>query len=213
VAETESKTANDATTAQRFDLTSGALCLDFVNTLEDRARAETELLQGYGDLLRFAAQAGILGVQDVADLESRSQDRPEEVARAFRRALRLRDAVYRLITCAIGEGEAPSADVEVVNRELARALAELRLEPRAGHCGWSWADSEDPARLLRPILRSAAELLTSDDVRLVRECGSESCTWLFLDRSRNHSRRWCDMKTCGNRAKARRHYQRRRARQ
>jgi predicted RNA-binding Zn ribbon-like protein len=62
--------------------------------------------------------------------------------------------------------------------------------------------------MLWPVLQSAAELLTSDEIHQVRECNSDRCTWLFVDRSRTHRRRWCDMKTCGNRAKARRHYQR-----
>lgn len=62
--------------------------------------------------------------------------------------------------------------------------------------------------MLWPVARSAAELLTSPDAQRVRECALRSCSWLFVDRSRNRRRRWCDMKTCGNRAKARRHYRR-----
>jgi predicted RNA-binding Zn ribbon-like protein len=80
---------------------------------------------------------------------------------------------------------------------------------------WRWAgDAEsEPAldRVLWPVARSAAELLTSDDLAAVRECAAPDCRWLFLDRSRNRSRRWCAMATCGNRSKARRHYRRGRA--
>jgi predicted RNA-binding Zn ribbon-like protein len=60
--------------------------------------------------------------------------------------------------------------------------------------------------MLWPIAQSAADLMTSDKRNSVRQCGADDCAWLFLDESRNHSRRWCDMKTCGNRQKARRHY-------
>ena len=76
---------------------------------------------------------------------------------------------------------------------------------------WAWNDSDAPTSPLWPVLRSAADLLTSDELRLLRECAAETCTWLFLDRSRNHSRRWCAMQVCGHRAKARRHYRRKRA--
>jgi predicted RNA-binding Zn ribbon-like protein len=62
--------------------------------------------------------------------------------------------------------------------------------------------------MLAPIVRAAAELLTSDDRARIRECGSETCFWLFMDHSKNGTRRWCDMKVCGNREKARRHYRR-----
>jgi predicted RNA-binding Zn ribbon-like protein len=76
---------------------------------------------------------------------------------------------------------------------------------------WTWPDEEelDLARLLWPVARSAAELLTSPDRQLVRECLGDNCGWLFLDTSKNHRRTWCSMQGCGNRAKARRHYARR----
>jgi predicted RNA-binding Zn ribbon-like protein len=60
------------------------------------------------------------------------------------------------------------------------------------------------------VARAAADLLVSPERALVRECASGTCSWLFVDRSRTHQRRWCSMKTCGNRAKARRFYTRRR---
>ena len=66
-------------------------------------------------------------------------------------------------------------------------------------------------QMLWPIIRSAAELLTSDKLDRVCECPGENCGWLFIDMSRNRSRRWCDMKDCGNRAKARRHYRKTKA--
>jgi predicted RNA-binding Zn ribbon-like protein len=62
--------------------------------------------------------------------------------------------------------------------------------------------------MLAPVVRAAADLATSAELSRIRECGSDTCFWLFLDRSKNGTRRWCDMKVCGNRAKARRHYQR-----
>ena len=78
---------------------------------------------------------------------------------------------------------------------------------------WTRTDAADSLTApLRPVVRSAAELLTSPETLLrVRECDGTDCTWLFLDQSRNRSRRWCSMESCGNRAKVRRHYRRRHA--
>src|SRR5207302_22567 len=73
------------------------------------------------------------------------------------------------------------------------------------------AEEETLDRMLWPVIRSAADLLVSGEAQRVRRCASETCDWLFLDTSRNHSRRWCDMSGCGNRAKARRHYARAKA--
>ncbi len=94
--------------------------------------------------------------------------------------------------------------------ELAEALARLRLELTSD--GARWVLRHDSAALDSPlwsIARSAADLLTSDELARVRECDGLDCTWLFLDCSRSRSRRWCSMASCGNRAKARRHYHRR----
>ncbi len=201
----------------RFDL-SGALGLDFANTWGDRGRPETDGLHGYGDLLAFARQAGAATEGEAARLAARAEREPRAAADAFGRALDLREGLYRLFSAAAAERAPDSEDLALVNAALPEALARLRLAPRGDGFGWDWAT---PAALaaaepdppldapLWPILRSAAELLTADDLRRVRECAAGSCTWLFLDRSRNRSRRWCSMETCGNRAKAHRHYRRR----
>ena len=73
---------------------------------------------------------------------------------------------------------------------------------------WEWKSQNPVDSILWPIAQSAADLLTSPDLAAVRMCEAPDCAWLFLDQSRNRSRRWCDMKVCGNRQKARRHYQR-----
>jgi predicted RNA-binding Zn ribbon-like protein len=78
-------------------------------------------------------------------------------------------------------------------------------------CEWEWpAEEADLRQVLWPVIQSAAELVTSPDVARIRECGAPDCNWLFLDHSRGGRRKWCDMSTCGNRAKARRYYERHR---
>jgi predicted RNA-binding Zn ribbon-like protein len=101
-------------------------------------------------------------------------------------------------------------ELTVLNEALRGALPNLELEVRGNDCCWRWHDRSSPAdRILWPVVRSAADLVTSDQADRIRECAGENCSWLFLDSSRNRSRRWCSMASCGNRAKARRHNARR----
>ena len=94
-----------------------------------------------------------------------------------------------------------------------RALRHRKLTRTSGDYRWEWQSEGGNLldRILWPIAESAANLLTSQDRADIRECDAPDCEWLFLDHSRNGSRRWCDMKSCGNRQKARRHYRRARA--
>jgi predicted RNA-binding Zn ribbon-like protein len=203
--------AMDEPAAPTFDLSGGALALDFANTWSDRGRPETDGLRGYGDLLAFARQTGTAADGEAARLAARAEREPRAAAAALARALDLREALYRVFSAAAA-GRAPAAgDLDLLNAALPEALARLRLEPRGSGFGWAWetARAEPLEAPLWPVLRSAAELLTADELPRVRECAASSCTWLFVDRSRNRSRRWCSMETCGNRAKAHRHYRRR----
>ena len=83
--------------------------------------------------------------------------------------------------------------------------------PRAGAFGWEFDAEADLARPAWSIARSAVEILTGELYDLVRECAADDCAWLFIDTSRNHSRRWCSMSSCGNRAKVHQFRQRKRA--
>jgi predicted RNA-binding Zn ribbon-like protein len=193
-----------------FEFSGGELCLDFVNTLGDRPRCANENLHRYEDLLAWGAEAGTLNAAGREELARRAAREPRRAAAALRRALDLREALFRVFAALADGATVADADLAAVNRRLPSLLARLQL---AGHGGeplcWTWAGPADAwARVLAPVARSAADLLTSGEVPQLRECASETCSWLFVDRSRTHRRRWCDMKTCGNRAKARRHYRR-----
>jgi predicted RNA-binding Zn ribbon-like protein len=193
-----------------FDLSGGITCLDFANTWSDRERPEQDHLHDYGDLLAFARQAGLVDAGQAAELERRAAADGDGAAAVLAEALALREAIYRLFS-ALAAGRVPSGDdLARLNAALPEALTGLRIEPRDG--GFAWSRAPAPACLaapLHPVVRSAAELLVSGDLDRIRECHGPGCTWLFLDTSRNRSRRWCSMETCGNRAKARRHYRRR----
>lgn len=199
--------------AGTLDLLGGCLCLDFVNTVDWHASDHPhEWLHDYSDLLAWGRHAGALEAARAESLANEALLRPAEARAVLERAIVFREALYRLFLAVIG-GEAPTTeDLAALNAELPRAFSRLRLAQSARGFGWEW--EEEPAALdqvLWPIAQSAAELLISSRLNELRVCDAERCGWLFLDLSRNRSRRWCDMRSCGNRAKARRHYQRRRA--
>lgn len=199
----------EETTDPAFELSGGDLCLDFANTWGDRGRPETDKLLRYADLLTFARQAGVLSAGETEHFGAWAVREPGEAGAVFRSGRGLREDLYCLFS-AIAAGRPPArSHLARLNAALPLALSHLRLERQAGGFVWSW-EMGDPTleSPLWPVLRSAAELLTSGDLRQLRECAGSGCTWLFLDHSRNRSRRWCSMETCGNRAKARRHYQR-----
>lgn len=194
-----------------FELSGGALCLDFANTWGDRARPESDRLRSHADLLAFAAQAGLATPRELAAQRRLGARDAGAAASALARARGLREALYALFSARAAGRGASRADLARLNAALGAALGELKVEPREGGFGWTWERPGDPlTAALRPIARSAAELLVSPDLERVRECDGATCSWLFLDSSRNRSRRWCSMESCGNRAKARRHYRRRR---
>ena len=194
-----------------FDLDGGRLCLDFVNT---HSRRTGEHLATYADLLAFAQQSGLLAQAERERLQAEADRRPEQAATLLARARRLRAALYGVFS-AVAAGHQPNAaDLEVFNADLASALSHARVASADDGFVWEWAGGR-AAGLEAPlweVLRSAADLLTSPDVRKVRECGGADCRWLFIDTSKNRSRQWCSMQSCGNREKARRHYERVRAR-
>lgn len=195
--------------AEPFDLTGGELSLDFVNTLSGRKGGGVrERLVDYGSLLAWAQQTGSLSAEQVARLRTEARQRPTDAAGVVQRAWALREAVHGLHTAGLAGREMSPAELAVLNGELSLAQSALRLESGPSGLEWRWGGDEgDLSRVLWPVVRAAAVLLSGAELGRVRECASESCGWLFLDHSRNQSRRWCDMQSCGNRAKVRRHRQ------
>jgi predicted RNA-binding Zn ribbon-like protein len=194
-------------------LIGGALCLDFANTSSGRGGAQhRENLGTYELLLVWCAHAGILDGRERRDLARLAAARPAAAARILRRALALREAIHA-IAAALGHGARPPAPaVARLNRELGRAMARARLRPAAGRFVWEWGPERPTLDgMLDPILRSAAELLVGPVGGRVKQCPGRHCGWVFLDRTKNRRRRWCEMEVCGARAKARRYRARRRA--
>jgi predicted RNA-binding Zn ribbon-like protein len=197
--------------APTYKFVGGRLCLDFCNTGENREMGYVgELLGGYSQLLAWTFQTGLLTASEVRTLSAEADRRPEVAQAVYRQATRLREALYRLFS-AIAHGQtAADEDLAELNAALAQGLGHLAVQQAEQGLGWVWrSDPADLAQMLWPVAYSAAELLTQPDLQRVRECENGHCSWLFLDLSRNHSRRWCTMEDCGNVVKARRHRQKR----
>jgi predicted RNA-binding Zn ribbon-like protein len=196
----------------RFELIAGALCLDFINTLDDRfSREPKELLASYLDLGRFGEDTGILSEAQVDHLFTTSMQSPEAAQKALASAIQLREAMHKVFWAIVKKLPVPSAALYVLNAYVQEAAQHVILVAGSPHFAWkSDASPGDFQAPLWPIARSAAELLASDQLAFVRACASKSCEWLFLDESKNHRKRWCDMTKCGNRAKAKRFYTRKR---
>jgi predicted RNA-binding Zn ribbon-like protein len=190
-----------------FELSGGNLCLDFVNTWGDRDRPDTDGLQTYAQLLAFARQTGLLN--PLAEGELAAQAETPAASAATQAARNLREALYGIFSARAHDRTIPDLDLDCLNGALKEALPNLCLGLQGSGLIWHWQGERGALTSpLWPIARAAADLLTGESAPLVRECGGAACTWLFLDHSRGRSRRWCSMASCGNRAKARRHYHR-----
>jgi predicted RNA-binding Zn ribbon-like protein len=203
------------THAGNLRLIGGRLCLDFVNTVDCHTCAQPkEHLVDYGALVGWGRHAGLLAPHVASQLLSEAARRPAEAAQALIRARLLRRALYSLFTGALSDQTEQAGlpnEIDILNRMLAETSAHTGITRTRAGFNWAWAgDACRLDELLAPIAWSSAELLTSNQLALVRECEGERCSWLFLDTSRNRGRRWCSMADCGNRAKARRHYAQRR---
>jgi predicted RNA-binding Zn ribbon-like protein len=193
-----------------FKFIGGWLCLDFTNTTNyGNADRPNDRLKSYADLVLWSHLAGELTGEAAQHLRQEAERCPAEAAAALQQAKTLRAVLYRIFS-AIAAGDRPAqVDLADLNTRLAEMLGQSKLVPAGDSFAWAWTGAEVALdRLSWPVAWSAIELLTSNKLNRVGECGGDDCGWLFLDTSRNHSRRWCDMEDCGNRAKARRHYKR-----
>src|SRR5580658_1484112 len=184
-----------------YEFIGGNLALDFANTVHSHGAADPgEDLETAAGLMEWAAQAGLLRSAEAHQLRRFPADGAK-----FRRALALRALLYEIFSSAANgkkpEPEALRAFESFYQNAIRRA--EFRLA--ADHYRLTWPAAPHPLeRVLQEIVRSAASLLTSEAFTRVRQCSGETCSWLFVDTSRNGLRRWCDMKACGNRDKVRR---------
>jgi predicted RNA-binding Zn ribbon-like protein len=192
-------------------LIGGNLALDFVNTAEGTSEGEIEQehLLGYEDLVFWGHRVGYLYAEDGERLLRKGRERPAEADDVFARALGFRGHLYGLFRAVAGGDNPPAESVEVLRRFEAEAISRAALAPTGGAFVWKWALGEDLAGVLWPVAHSATELSISGPLGRVKGCAG--CNWLFVDESKNRSRRWCAMEDCGTHAKMRRYVARRAA--
>ncbi len=169
------------------------LSIDLANTVVWRGSAPEDSLHGLHDVLAWLTAVKVMPARAGAELGKWFEARPAGLLRSV----------------AAGSAAA-SEDIRRLNRALGEAAPRTDLERSDGGFGWRAELKPTAAAMLAPALWSAADILTGPDRTHLRECANDRCLWLFLDDSKNGSRRWCSMQSCGNRAKARRHYLRER---
>jgi predicted RNA-binding Zn ribbon-like protein len=222
----------------RFDLIAGNVCLDFVNTLDDRQLSDRqttlrqgndrqsndrqgngpdakpkELLKTYVDLVHFGEDTGLLDSRQVDRLYRRNDMDPRGAQEVLEWARELREAIHDVFWAIMNKRPVPPAALGKVNVDAQGAASHMSLVQvtrgaAKGGFEWKYDDFNAFDSMLWPIARAAADLLASDQLAYVRACSSKDCEWFFLDTSKNHHRRWCDMTRCGNRAKFQRFYAR-----
>ena len=195
-----------------FTFLAEHLGLDFANTVHWHASDHPlDIMTDYEALARWAHEAGILDENRFNALMEKAARSPDEAGEVYARGVALREAIYRICVARIHKQTPPEADLATLNAELSRWNADTRLVPSSD--GFIWDYNVDLSALdspLWPIVHDIADLLTSENIHRIGQCADDrGCGWLFLDTSKNHSRRWCDINDCGNRAKQRRYQKRR----
>ena len=200
----------------KFDLDGGRPSLDFVNTVSGlREVVPRERLTDYGDLVWWAEQAKLVDRRRAQQLHAEAAAHPRKFEAAYVEALRTREALNAIVVAAVSREAAPGWALERIDAWIASALQHRKLRARgAARFELEFEDDGDPLFFLRPVAADAADLLTNmlptGRVRRCEESLEGRCGWLFLDETKNRSRRYCSMKECGNRAKQRRFQQRHR---
>jgi predicted RNA-binding Zn ribbon-like protein len=192
-----------------FDLSGGQLALDFANTVSYRFEKGIERLPNFRELVRFGTSTGVVSSSAMARLNVKAAQSPELAERALQEALHLRETLFAIFQ-AIAEGRGVPAKALARLNIAAQSCADHGRLVEVGELfEWQWEGMDVYLdSVLWPVTRAALDLLVSEELKNLRICASDKCGWLFLDKTKNHRRRWCDMKTCGNRVKARRHYER-----
>lgn len=189
-------------------LDGGVFCLDFVNTVHSRFDPITfDYIKDYGDLLGWLRKCEVVPQPVMSRLKKWHASDSQGAERVLKQVRDVRDLLYRMFS-AIAAGQSPrTADLNWFQGLVEKTWGYLRIEPGQNCWEWSWAGQAlDLGHPLRLVIKSAAELLISGNVTRVKEC--PACGWVFLDQSKNGSRRWCSMDTCGSIDKASRYYYR-----
>jgi predicted RNA-binding Zn ribbon-like protein len=186
------------------------MCLDFVNTVAYRgSAAPSESLHSFAELLKWCGEAGAIPARLVEELRGWRERHPKRAIDTFDESIAMREVIYGIFHAIAARANPDQVDLDLLNRGIRDAPPRSQIQRIGESFGWQIEESQtSAASLLAPVLWSAGDLLVGPQLAKLRECSNEKCLWLFLDDSKNGTRRWCSMQACGNRAKAHRHYQR-----
>ncbi|UCH15059.1 MAG: CGNR zinc finger domain-containing protein [Bacteroidales bacterium] len=194
-------------TIETIPLDGGWLCLDFINTTGDRFKEPLKCyLPTNDDVLKWAKRLKLLSGKELSDIKVFNSEYPEAAEKAHKKVINIRETLYQLFS-AIANDLPPSVSVlKKFNKYLSETFDNLKLvvdKNRVVKEDWQ-RDNNGMHQFQLHIIRSAYELLKSDLLLTLKEC--EKCGWLFLDRSKNKSRKWCSMEACGSSEKSKKYY-------
>jgi predicted RNA-binding Zn ribbon-like protein len=198
--------------AGSVDLVAGVLCLDFVNTIDPRVVTDDgtiprNYLTSYHELIAWGQHTEILSASQGQRLLKEAPHHPEDVQQTLEQAMMLRETIYKIFFAISQHHEVSSDALETLKNVYAQAIHHADLSAVEEGFGFLWHHQPpDFMSPLWPIALSAMELLLRGERQRIKECpsASEGCGWLFYDTSKNNSRRWCSMRTCGMQSKDRR---------
>ena len=193
-------------TLETLELVGGALCFDLANTINSRRIPEHDYLLTYSDLVDWAGKVEILTSQQVRSLKQRGTQDVKRAEKALENGRNTREIIYQVFSAIARQSKPPQDELTAIARLYQQAIANGQFVKTEDRYEIGWKIDETFDTLLWPIIASAEKLLVSPKLSQIKECSS--CGWLFLDTSKNQSRRWCNMNTCGARDKMRRYHRR-----
>lgn len=193
------------------DLIGGHPVLDLINTVSWRLdpTRRVDSLQTFPMLSRRLVRIGLLDTETAARMARLAESDRRAAGRVLKQVCVLRERLFALLA-ANADGGAPSP--ALLDAVLPALVGSLRHATSAPGLPLRWrVGVHQPADLVALVGLSALDFLQSPEIDRVRLCEGPGCGWLFLDRSRSHTRRWCSTADCGNRVRVSRHYQRQRS--
>jgi len=198
----------------KWKFIAGDISLNFTNSVGGRIlnngdpikyKIIADKLESYTDLIEWGKEIGILNKSDFVAFEPLNLRDDKSSTNIFKRAISLREAIYKIMICIISNLEPRQEDIDLLNSECVNARENQKLIFESNQIIWDiQKETTKPDFILWQLALSAAELLTGGRINRIKNCPGENCGWLFIDKSKNGSRQWCDMKDCGNLAKVRR---------
>lgn len=190
-----------------LNLEGGHPALDLANTVDWRyTEHPVEWLGDYTAVVAWAIRTGLLAENEAAAVLTAVSCSAGQAEETYYRIILFRESIHGLFSAVATRKRTAPTELDELNRWLSRAMASSSIERSPSGFVWTFDRARTLEWFLYPVIKSTAELLSEGPLDRIKQCATPECGWLFLDSSKNNSRKWCSMQSCGNRAKARRHY-------